>query len=83
MWFLSDMGGMVTVNGSISYGFFTDSSQDSQVIPHKTIHTEYLAWNEITLVAYICGTLGLTIGISLLDVYFWIVDKVEKVWRRS
>ena len=68
---------------NISYGFFTESSQDSKVRPHKTIHTEFLVWNEITFVAYICGTLGLTIGISLLDVYIWMVDKVGKVWRRS
>ena len=61
---------------SIGYGFHPKSSQGSRNNPQKTVHTNYLTWNEFTLMAYIGGILGLTMGISLLDVYFWLFDIV-------
>ena len=63
---------------SIGYGFYPKSSQGSKNNPQKTVHTDYLTWNEFTLMAYVGGILGLTMGISLLDVYFWLFDKVGK-----
>ena len=61
---------------SIGYGFYPKSSQGSKNSPKKTVNTDHLTWNEFTLMAYIGGILGLTMGISLLDVYFWLFDIV-------
>ena len=66
---------------SFGYGFIPGESQDRQIQLQKSIHTEYLVWSEFTLVAYISGMLGLTIGISLLDVYNWMINKAEQVWK--
>lgn len=64
---------------SFGYGFTPGADQGRQIQPHKTVHTEYLVWSEFTLVAYIGGMLGLTVGISLLDIYFWVMDLSIKI----
>lgn len=66
---------------SFGYGFVPGASQERQIQPHKTVHSEYLVWSEFTLVAYIGGMLGLTLGISLLDTYYWIMNMAGKVWK--
>ena len=60
---------------SFGYGFVSSASQARLIQPHKTVHSEYLVWSEFTLVAYVGGMLGLTLGISLLDIYHWIMNK--------
>ena len=68
---------------SFGYGFIPGSDQDRQIQPHKLVHTEYLVWSEFTLVAYIGGMLGLTVGISMLDACHWLLELAEEFGKRS
>ena len=63
---------------AFGYGFVSDASQERLLQPHKTVHREYLLWSEFTLVAYVGGMLGLTLGISVLDIFLWLLDRVEQ-----
>ena len=57
------------------------SSGKREIKPFKTIHTEFLVWNEFTLVAYVGGMLGLTIGFSFPGMYEWIFEKFKVAWQ--
>ena len=50
------------------------ASQKRHIQPYKTVHTEVMIWDNFTLVTYILGTLGLTLGFSLPDVYNWMLE---------
>ena len=67
---------------AFGYGFVSYASQERLIQPHKTVHREYRLWSEFTLVAYVGGMLGLTLGISLLDIYHWIMDRAGQICAR-
>ena len=49
-----------------SYGLPDPTASNERLInPYKTVHTQYLVWSEFTLIAYVGGMMGLTIGFSL------------------
>ena len=47
------------------------------VQPYKTINTEYLVWSEFTLIAYIGGMLGLTLGFSFPGLLEWTFNWIS------
>ena len=53
------------------------SSVERQIQPYKAVHSEYLVWSLFTLVAYIGGILGLTLGFSCPGMVDWIFDKLH------
>ena len=50
--------------------------------PFKTVHSEYLIMNGMSLVGNIGGTLGMFIGFSLIGATDWFFDHAKKLWSR-
>ena len=68
------------VTYSLGYKFdVSRASQKRHLKPHKTVHTEVMIWDTFTLVTYILGTLGLTLGFSLPDVYNWMLEIFSRI----
>ena len=65
---------------SLGYQFYVPvSSQKRHIKPYKTVHTEVMIWDDFTLVTYILGTLGLTLGFSLPDLYNWLLHIFSRI----
>ena len=45
--------------------------------PYKVVHTEYLIWNGLSLIAGVGGTLGPTIEFSFVAALEWLTDLLK------
>ena len=65
---------------TLGYWFNVQSaSQKRHIKPYRMVHTEVMIWDNFTLVTYILGVLGLTLGFSLPDVYNWLLEFFRRI----